>query len=100
MSGIKSMGLPTSDLLSNWAYMVIATLAWNLKAWYGLLIPDRKESRRVIAMEFKQFFHDFVMIPCQILKSGRRIVYRILCYKESLPIFFETFDVIRRLRLT
>ena len=99
-NGMNVMRMPTSDLHSNWAYMVIATLAWSLKAWYGLLIPDPEESRKVIRMEFKQFFHKFVMIPCQISKSGRRLVYRILCYKDSLRTFFKTYDVIRRLRFT
>ncbi len=94
-SGMHTMRMPTSDLLSNWAYLVIATLAWSLKAWYGLLIPDPKESRKVLRMEFKKFLHNFVMIPCQILKSGRRLVYRILGYNEHLTTFFKTYDVIR-----
>jgi hypothetical protein len=94
-SGMHAMRMPTSDLLSNWAYMVIATLAWSLKAWYGQLIPDQKESRKVLRMEFKKFLHGFMLIPCQILNSGRRLVYRILCYKESLTTFFKTYEVIR-----
>jgi len=99
-SGMSAMRMPTSDLLSNWAYLVIATLAWSLKAWYGQLIPDRKKSRQVIRMEFKKFLHSFVMLPCQLLKSGRRIVYRILCYKETLTTFFHTYDAIRRCKFT
>jgi hypothetical protein len=35
------MRMPVDDLLSNWAYMVMSALAWNLKAWYGLLMPNR-----------------------------------------------------------
>jgi hypothetical protein len=99
-SGMNVMHMPTSDLLSNWAYLVIATLAWSLKAWYGQLIPDRKKSRQVIRMEFKKFLHSFVMLPCQLLKSSRRIVYRILCYKETLTTFFHTYDAIRRCKFT
>ena len=97
-SGMNAMRMPTSELVSNWAYMVIATLAWSLKAWYGQLIPDQKESRKVLRMEFKKFLHNFVMIPCQILKSGRRLVYRILGYNENLTTFFRTYDVIRCLQ--
>jgi hypothetical protein len=99
-SGMSAMRMPTSDLLSNWAYLAIATLAWSLKAWYGQLIPDRKESGKVIRMEFKKFLHSFVMIPCQILKRSRQLVYRILCYKETLMTFFHTYDVIRRCKFT
>ena len=103
---MNALRMPTSDLLSNWAYMVIATLAWSLKAWYGLLIPDQRESRKVVRIEFKQILgirgsrHSFVMIRCQILRSGRRLVYRILCYKDSLTTFLKTYDVICQLRFT
>jgi hypothetical protein len=38
------MRMPVNDLLSNWAYMVMAALAWNLKAWYGLLMPNIKRN--------------------------------------------------------
>ena len=31
-NGVSALRMPSSDLISNWAYMVIATLAWNLKA--------------------------------------------------------------------
>ena len=40
-NGVNAMRMPVHDLLSNWAYMVMSALAWNLKAWYGLLLPDR-----------------------------------------------------------
>jgi hypothetical protein len=97
-SGMNAMSMPTSDLLSNWAYLAIATLAWSLKAWYGQLIPDRKTSRKVLGMEFKKFLHSFVMLPCQLVKHSGRLVYRILCYGETLTTFFQTHEVIRRLQ--
>jgi len=56
------------------------------------------ERRVALRMEFRRFLHEFIALPCQILRSGRRLVYRILCYRESLETFFETFDAIRRLR--
>ena len=45
------MRIPVNDLESNWAYMVMAALAWNLKAWYGLLMPDRSRGEEVVKME-------------------------------------------------
>ena len=36
-SGVNALRMPSDGLVSNWAYMVIAALAWNLKAWYGLV---------------------------------------------------------------
>jgi hypothetical protein len=28
------------DAVSDWAYMVMASLAWTLKAWAALLLPE------------------------------------------------------------
>ncbi len=38
--GVAAMGMPVDTLLSNWAYMVMASLAWTLKAWFALLLPE------------------------------------------------------------
>ena len=38
-NGVSAMKLPVDNLLSNWAYMVMASLAWSLKAWWGLMLP-------------------------------------------------------------
>jgi len=99
-SGLSAMRMPLDNLYSNWAYMVIATLAWTLKAWYGLLVPDETESRQVVRMEFKKFLHNFMLIPCQIVKKARRLVHRIVSYNHWLVTFFQTYDVIRWLRFT
>jgi hypothetical protein len=39
-SGVKALAMPVDDLVSNWAYMVMAALAWSLKAWAALLLPQ------------------------------------------------------------
>ncbi len=99
-SGVGALRMPSSDLLSNWAYMVIASLAWNLKAWYGLLTPDQTQGAAIVRMEFKRFLLSFVQLPCQIVNSGRRVVYRILAYRAELKLFLRTFEHLRKLRLT
>ena len=33
--------VPSDTLVANWAYLVIAAQAWNLKAWMGLVLPAR-----------------------------------------------------------
>jgi hypothetical protein len=97
-NGVNAMRMPVQDLESNWAYMVMAALAWNLKAWFGLLMPSRTRRLQVVRMEFRRFLHMFILIPCQIVRTGRKIVYRILGYNESLEDFFDTFERIRRLQ--
>ena len=54
--------------------MVIAALAWNLKAWYGLLLKEPTLQQQVVRMEFKQFLERFIHLPCQIIHSGRRLL--------------------------
>jgi hypothetical protein len=47
----------------------------------------RQEKRRVLRMEFRTFVNHFIKIPCQIVQTGRRIVYRLLSWRPCLPIF-------------
>lgn len=99
-SGISAMRMPCDNLLSNWAYMLMATLAWNLKAWYGLLVADDKASQQIVRMEFKRFLMDFIQIPCQILRTGRRLVFRFLAYNNSLETFLRAFAHLKRMTFT
>jgi Transposase DDE domain group 1 len=91
-NGVNAMRMPVNDLLSNWAYMVMAALAWNLKAWYGLLTPDRERGLELVKMEFRRFLHAIVLLPCQIVRTARRVIYRILGYNDWLKDFFATFE--------
>ena len=88
-NGVRAMRNPLDNLYSNWAYMVAASLAWTLKAWCGLLLParagrwavrHREQGRAVVRMEFKRFTAALIRLPCQIVKTGRRIVYRLLAW--------------------
>jgi hypothetical protein len=97
-NGVNALRMLSDGLVSNWAYMVIAALAWNLKAWYGLVTVAPKVRRDILRMEFKRFLVNFIQIPCQIVTTGRRLVYRILTYSKHLESFFETFDRIRKLK--
>src|SRR3974377_1291193 len=99
-SGVNALRMPSDRLVSNWAYMVIAALAWNLKSWYGLVSVVPAVRRDILRMEFKRFLANFIQIPCQIVVTGRRLVWRILAYSRHLETFLETFDHIRQLRTT
>lgn len=91
-NGVNAMRMPVDDLLSNWAYMVMAALAWNLKAWYGLLAPNRERGLELVRMEFRRFLHAILLIPAQIIRAGRRIIYRLLGYNGWLKDFFATYQ--------
>ena len=95
-NGVNAMRMPVDDLLSNWAYMVISALGWNLKSWYGLLMPNRQRGLELVQMEFRRFLHAIVLLPAQIVRSGRRIIYRIMGYNSWLKDFFAAWENFRR----
>jgi hypothetical protein len=99
-NGVRALHAPVNTLNANWAYMVIASLAWTLKIWCGLRLPvaprwrERHEAERdqIIRMEFRTFVQRFIMIPAQIVRTGRRLLYRLLGWRPDLPIFFRLLD--------
>jgi hypothetical protein len=98
-NGVNAMRMPVDNLVSNWAYMVMAALAWNLKAWYGLLVPNRERGNELVKMEFRRFLHTILLLPCQIVRTARKVIYRILGYNHWLPDFFATWERLQRLVL-
>ena len=97
-NGINAMRMPSGDLYSNGAYMVMAALAWNLKAWYGLLMPDRETGTQVVRMEFPRFLNSFMALPAQVLKQARQIKLRVLAWTPYLEAFLEMFTWMRTRR--
>lgn len=98
-NGVRALKMPTGDLVSNWAYMAIASLAWTLKSWMGLLMPARRTGSEIIRMEFRAFLVSFVHIPTQILRHGRSLTYRILSYMEYASEFFDFANYCKTFRL-
>jgi len=98
-NGVNAMRVPVRDLESNWAYMVMAALAWNLKSWFGLLMPNKVRGTEVLKMEFRRFLHTLILLPAQIRKTGRKIVYRLLGYNAWLKDFFAAWERIRRIAI-
>ena len=94
-NGINAMRMPSGDLYSNGAYMVMAALAWNLKAWYGILMPDKKMGAEVVRMEFPRFLNGFMALPAQVLKQARQIKLRVLAWTPYIESFLEMFTWIR-----
>ena len=91
-NGVNAMRMPVNDLVSNWAYMVMAALAWNLKAWYGLLVPNRERGIELVKMEFRRFLHAVMLLPCQIVRTARQVIYRVLSDNSWLKDFFATWE--------
>jgi len=99
-NGVNAMRMPVNDLMSNWAYMVMTSLAWNLKAWFGLLLPDRAKGLELMGMEFRRFLHSLIFLPAQIVRSGRKIIYRIMSYNSWVKDLFAFWERMRCLSAT
>ena len=102
--GVRALRAPVDNLESNWAYMVQTALAWNLKAWWALSLPEQPgrwqgkhqlEKRWVLRLEFKAFVNAFMRLPCQIIRTGRKLVYRLLSWNPYQTILFRLPDVLR-----
>jgi hypothetical protein len=101
---VRALQAPVDTLVSNWAYMVMTALAWNLKAWWALSLPDppgrwhdkhRTDKHWVLKLEFRTFLNAFVLLPCQIVHTGRKVVYRLLSWNPHLSIFFRLIHQLR-----
>jgi len=101
--GVRALAAPVDSLESNWAYMVMASLAWTLKAWLALLLPERLRGPQsdvaakpaVLKMEFKRFVNAFLLVPCQIVRQSRRIVYRLLAWNPWQGVFLRAVAALR-----
>jgi hypothetical protein len=99
-SGVHALTAPLNTLESNWAYMAMALLAWSLKAWAALLLPEqgrwkekyREEKSRLLRMDFATFRQALINVPAQIIRTGRRIVYRLLSWNAWQHVFFRLLD--------
>ena len=101
-NGVRALHAPLNTLEANWAYMVIASLAWSLKAWLALSTPvaprwqtkHDEQRQRLLRMDFRSFVQRIILIPAQILRTGRTLVYRLLAWRPDLPTLFRFLDAL------
>ena len=106
-NGAPALTAPVNTLEANWAYMVMASLAWTLKAWSALLLPvDPQDSatqdsatqdsdrRTMLRMDFRTFLNNFILIPAQIVRTGRRTIFRLLAWRPRLDLLFRLLDAL------
>jgi len=99
---VRALHAPVNTLVANWAYLVMAALAWSLKAWCALLLPvsprwattHTEQRRRLLTMEFRTFRTAFIDIPCQIARTARSVRWRVLAWNPWLGAFFRLLDAL------
>jgi hypothetical protein len=78
-------------------------LAWNLKAWFALSVPEhprhkgvhRMQKRGLLRMEFKRFVSTIILMPCHIVRRGRRRLYQLLSWNEWQAVFMPVVSAPR-----
>ena len=99
-NGVNALRMPVDNLVSNWAYMVMAALAWNLKAWFATMVRFKDRREELLMMEFRRFLHAMILVPAQIIRQSRMIIYRLLGYNPWLKDFLSAWKLIRQLKFT
>jgi len=87
-SGVHALTTPVDDLVSNGAYMVMASVAWSLKAWSALMVPVSPRhaakhaagTRTWLRMERATSCAAVIPMPCQLVRNGGRLIYRLLSW--------------------
>jgi hypothetical protein len=99
-NGVRAMRMPSDSLLSNWAYLVIASLAWNMKAWLAITIPQPESAKELRRMEFRRFLNSVMLIPAQVVHRARRLVLRLLTWTPWAKVLLDGLTFYKRARLT
>jgi hypothetical protein len=98
LNAARALHAPVDNLLSNGAYMLMTALAWNLKAWLALRLPvehgrwreqHQAQQQTLLACEFRTFVNRLVRLPCQVLKTGRQLVLRLVAWNDWQHVFFR-----------
>ena len=105
--GVKALAMPVGDLVSNWAYMVMASAGVEPQ---GVECPGaagggrwaekyRAEKRSLLRMEFSTFCVAMIQVPCQIVRTAGRIVYRLLSWNPWQGVFLRLVERLHGRRL-
>jgi hypothetical protein len=87
--------------------MVMAGLASTLKAWSALLLAvhprwserHAAQKRRWLRMEFATLQAAVIQMPCQIVRTARRLVYRLLSWNPWQGAFLRLVERLHGCRL-
>ena len=95
-NGVNALRVPLYDLVSNWAHMVMAALAWNIKSWFAMMMHLKSDRLLYIRMEFRRFVNSIILIPCRVVRRARSIIIRLLGYQPARDRLFTVWQTIER----
>jgi hypothetical protein len=78
----------------------MASWAWTLKAWAALRVPvsprhaqkHEGEKRPLVHREFTTFRAAMIAMPCQIIGSGKPLIYRLWSWTPWQGVFLRLVE--------
>lgn len=86
-SGVAAMRMPTGGFLANYAHLVCARLAHNIKSWLAMLALPRE----VMRWEWKRFRKAFVYVAASVVRNARQNILRLASSHRFAPILQRAF---------
>jgi hypothetical protein len=96
-NGVPALRAPVNTLEANGAWMVLGALAWSLKVWLGLVQPGTTYGQRLLTLEFRGFLSEVMLLPCQIVRTGGRLLYRVLQWNPWVEMLCAVSEQLRQL---
>ena len=104
--GVRALTAPVDDLVSNWAYIVMASLAWSLKAWSAFWFrfrPAPGETQRGETKAFEDGIRDVlrgIHPDAMSNRAGRTaLIYRLLSWNPWQGVFLRLVERLHECRL-
>ena len=100
-NGVSALRMPSDSLDANGAWLLIATLAYNIKQWLGVCLGPkfRTAAKEIRRMEFRRFLRSIILLPCQFVRSARQTVLRLLTYSPWAQVLIDGTAYFRAMRL-
>ncbi len=92
-NGLRARRVPSDLFYANWAYLMIAAFAWNIKVWMSYIVFKDNSN----CIEWKTFVSKWILIPVIVVKKSRYIALRT---KRMIQEFKEAFSRIEKLQFT
>lgn len=80
--GVAAMRMPTCGFLANYAHLLCARIAHNLKAWLAMLALPKETMR----WEWKRFRKAFVYVAARVILSARQRIVRLADSHRFAPL--------------
>ena len=80
--------------------LIAGPLGRNLKNWFAMFAHPIKDRRRYVAMEFRRFIREMIIVACHVIRRSRRTTLRIIGWQPSVDQLFSIWGVIGRAGFT